>query len=528
MIYQNEIFNPLLKKFSSSISFQFRLICLLLVITFFSCTKNHLPLTLYISNASIIDGTGKPAFKANIGINGDQIVYISEKNIVVNDSVPIINAQGKVLAPGFIDLHAHGSLEETTEFENFLAMGVTSIALGQDGSSPYKRNLGAYLDSISQYGFGPNVLMFTGHGTLRNLASIGTEPNPTEAQLDSLSAILNDHLQYCFGMSTGLEYSPGLNAQENELTLLAKIVGQHNRMIMSHMRNEDDDQIINSINELAQQGEFCKVHIAHLKSVYGKGEQRAIEILDYIKSLRNNGIEITADIYPYTASYTGISILFPEWSKTNQQFNKIKTSRRAELQDFLKNKVESRNGPEATLLGTAPYTGKTLADLQKEWGISYVDILIDSIGPQGASAAYFVMDEDLQETFIKDPLIAFCSDGSPTGFHPRGHGTFARIIQEFVIERKVLSLEEAIRKMTGYSAEILGLEDRGTIKIGNKADIIIFDPESVKENATYENPLQLAEGFDIVIVNGKIARENGKLILPFNGELLKPKSPTPK
>jgi len=311
-------------------------------------------------------------------------------------------------------------------------------------------------------------------------------------------------------------------AGRDELISLAEIVGNRNRLIMSHMRNEDDGELFTSIRELAGQGRHAPVHISHLKSVYGKGRDRAVQILDTLRTYREKGISMTADIYPYTASYTGISIVFPEWSKTESQFEEAKINRRPELQAYLRERIMARNGPEATLFGTAPYAGKTLADLQAEWGIPFEDILIDSIGPQGASAAYFVMDDTLQATLIADSLIAICSDGSPTGFHPRGHGTHARIIEEFVMKRGVLTLPEAIRKMTSYPAHILGLKDRGEIKEGYIADLVLFRPADVHEKATFEDPFQLAEGFSMVIVNGKIARTSEKLMEGKYGEFIKP------
>jgi N-acyl-D-aspartate/D-glutamate deacylase len=181
-----------------------------------------------------------------------------------------------------------------------------------------------------------------------------------------------------------------------------------------------------------------------------------------------------------------------------------------------------RNGPSATLFGTEPYAGKTLADLEEEWGMPFEDILIDSIGPQGASAAYFVMNEELQQALIADTLIAICSDGSPTGYHPRGHGTHARIIEEFVMKRNVLELNEAIRKMTSYPARILGLRDRGLIQTGMVADLVIFYPGEVHENAIFEDPFQFSEGFEVVIVNGNIARRDGVLEPELYGEFLTP------
>ena len=196
---------------------------------------------------------------------------------------------------------------------------------------------------------------------------------------------------------------------------------------------------------------------------YGKGSARAEEILAILYDARANGIEITADIYPYSASYTGIGIVFPVWAKTREQFDVAKVERREELAEYLRNRVNRRNGPEATLLGTDPYTGKTLADLAHEMELPFEDVLIDVIGPDGGSGAYFVMNDELQARLLADAFIGVCSDGSPTGFHPRGHGTFAKIIEDYVMRDDVLLLEEAIRKLTSFPAELLGIEDRGAL-----------------------------------------------------------------
>lgn len=500
------------------------LFCILLL--FVQCTPSNSPevgygsIDIYIENVNILDGSGNEPFMGNIAIVDDQIIYVSEEPIEYEHAARIIDGKGRYLAPGFIDLHSHGDPSKTPQFHNFIAMGVTTITLGQDGSGPAVQDLHSWQEE--QPSTGPNIAMFVGHGTLRTLAGTGNKVSPSEEEMYKMKTLLNDNLKYAFGMSTGLEYNPGLYAENAELIELARIIGENGRIISSHIRNEDDEYLIGSIEELIKQGRHCPVHISHLKSVFGEGRERAAEILTFIKDARTQGIEITADVYPYTASYTGIGLIFPEWAKTSEQFETAKVERRKELEDYLRKKVKSRNGPEATLLGTNPYKGKTLADLEKEMDIPFEKILIDSIGPQGASAAYFVMDDELQEKLITDTLIAISSDGSPTGFHPRGHGSFARIIEEFVQQRKVLTLPEAVRKMTSYPADILGIEDRGRIAENMKADLILFDPDEVKETATYTDPFQLAEGFDMVIINGKIIREEGIFHDVLPGKFLLP------
>ncbi|TJY37009.1 N-acyl-D-amino-acid deacylase family protein [Pontimicrobium aquaticum] len=475
-----------------------------------------------IINGKVLDGTDKEAYKANIYINNDTIAYIGN---LTNPEVNIgktIDAKGKFVSPGFIDLHAHGNPLKTPDFENFLAMGVTTIVLGQDGSSVSTKDLKPYLDDVDKQNLGVNIIEFVGHGTLRRLSGIGNKIDITSTELDSLKNLLQEQLKYTYGLSTGLEYTPGLFAKESELIALAKVVGEQDKIIMSHMRNEDDEAVIKSIKELAAQGEYARVHIAHLKSVYGKGKERAHQILDTIKHIRDSGVKLTADLYPYMASYTGISIVFPDWSKTPQQFEVAKRERREELESFIRNKVNLRNGPEATLLGSAPYTGKTLAKAAKEQNKPFEKFLIEDVGPQGSSGAYFVMDKELQETLLQDDLVGICSDGSKTGHHPRGHGTFAKIIETYVVKDSLLTLEKAVQKMTGYAADILHLKDRGLLKKGYKADIVIFDPKNVKAPANYVNPHQLSKGFEKVLVNGKLVRDNENLATELSGKVLLP------
>jgi N-acyl-D-aspartate/D-glutamate deacylase len=483
---------------------------------------------ILIENGEVFDGLGNTPVTGDVVIAGDTIVFMGDAKFSDEDLRQRIrtriDAGGKAVTPGFIDLHSHGDPLETPGFENFLAMGVTTISLGQDGASPETASLDEWLEKVSQHGIGTNLAMFVGHGTLRDLSGIGLEPEPAPEDLDTMLAMLDETLGYTFGLSTGLEYNPGLNAKSAELRALAEVVGRHDRVIMSHMRNEDDDQLEQSIAELLEQGEHARVHISHLKSVFGKGAKRADEILAILDDARASGVDISADVYPYTASYTGIGILFPVWAKTPEQFAEALRERREELAAYLRERVQKRNGPEATLLGTGPYKGKTLAELAFEHEMPFEDVLIDVIGPQGASGAYFVMNDELQSRLLQRPYVGVCSDGSPTGFHPRGHGTFAKIIEDYVVDQGALSLREAIRKMTSFPAGLLGIEDRGQLRVGGKADVIVFDPARVRALATYTEPLQLAEGFEIVIVNGEIARRDGQLGDHLAGRVLKPQS----
>jgi N-acyl-D-amino-acid deacylase len=480
-------------------------------------------LDLRIMDARIVDGTGAASVRGEVHVRDGRIVHVGPLDgRAPPSSLRVIDAMGRVAAPGFVEPHAHGDPFETPAFENFVAMGVTTITLGQDGSSPDVDDLAAWLARVEAQGLVPNLAMFVGHGTLRRRSGIGRADRPADEEIELLAELLDANLDVAFGLSTGLEYTPGLYARDGEMEALARTVGARDRIIMSHVRNEDDPVLERSLEELIRQGAHARVHVAHIKSVYGRGAERGREILALLERARGEGVEITADVYPYTASYTGLSLLFPAWAKTREQFDAAMPERREELADHLRRRVEGRNGPGATLLASKPWTGRTLAEVAAELGKPFEEVLIDDLGPDGGSAAYFIMDDDLQTAFIADPSVAICSDGSPTGFHPRGHGTFARIIETYVRERGVLSLEEAVRKMTSLPAGILGLEDRGVLRPGVWADLILFDPDAVHETATWAEPLQLAEGFDLVVVNGAVVRERGALTGIRPGRVLRP------
>ncbi len=481
---------------------------------------------ILIQGGQFIDGTGVSPFQADLLIRADTIAYIGSVDVSRINTSKIIDAKDYMVTPGFIDTHAHGDPLFGPEMNNFISMGVTSIVIGQDGSHlSGEMSLEQRMDAMEEQGTLLNVASLAGHGTLRSEAGVHYEGTPTEEQLTAMGEALQTALDIgCFGMSTGLEYVSGMNAEEDELIYLAKIVGNNDGLIMSHMRNEDDDQIDASIDELLVQGQHCKVHVSHLKVVYGKGKDRGQQILTRLENARSNGINVTADSYPYTASYTTIGIVFPEWSKTPEQFEIAKRDRKTELKDYLFKRVRKRNGPEATLLASAPYTGKTLAQLAEESGTTYVDVLME-MGPNGSGGAFFIMEDSLHDVFIESPDVMISSDGSPTMRHPRGYGTFAKIIERYVMKKRSIPIELAVHKMTGLPAQTMGFQARGTLQVGNAADVLVFKPEEVKENATFADPFQLADGFNHVIINGILVKSGGRVLVDNAGQLLRKKGP---
>ncbi len=486
---------------------------------------------ILIRGGTVIDGTGAPGRVTDVLILDDRIAEVAviemeEEDLEGEESEfgLVIDASGMVVTPGFIDTHSHGNPLGDPALENFLAMGVTTITLGQDGSSPDREDLATWMTEVEAAQPGVNIALFVGHATVRGLSGAGLNPDPASQEVARMAALVADAMDAgCWGLSTGLEYDGGRPADLDELIAVATPVGERGGVVMSHLRTEDDDVIEGAIGELVAQcrGAGSAAHISHLKIVYGHGVERAEEILALMETARSIGLRVTADVYPYTASYTGIGIVFPEWAKPPNDYDEVVAARRDELAAYLRERITLRNGPEATLFGTEPWTGRTLAEVAEELEKPFEDVLIDDIPPGSASAAYFVMDAEVMERLLVDPNVMVCSDGSVTSNHPRGHGTFARIIREFVVERGLLTLEEAVRKMTSLSAETLGISDRGVIAEGRVADLLIFDPNQVRDTATFEEPHQLAEGFQWVIVNGEVVRAEGEFTGARPGRVLR-------
>ncbi len=487
------------------------------------------PYDLLIRNASVVDGTGVAAYRANVLVKGDTIAVI-DKQLVADaytNAKRVIDAGGRTLAPGFIDMHGHGDPLEKS-FESFLAMGITTVVLGQDGDSVQLSSASAeqpfaeWAAAAEAAGVRVNIAALSGHGAIRHLAQIPDSVRHLDAgQTERMRAVLRADLKAgTYGMSTGLEYVPGIYSEPDEILALAREVGAAGGVIMSHMRSEDDEKIKQSIDELAAQGAYARVHISHLKVVFGKGAARGKQLLEVIESKRKAGIDLTADAYPYNAGYTGIAILFPEWALPPADYKAIVAQRRAELAAYLERRMTKRGGPEAMLFGSQPYAGQTLGEAARAADKSYVDFLID-LGPAGGDGAHFTIDEATQDVLFGDPNVAVCTDGSPGMRHPRSTGTYAKLFERYVREKGVLTVEQAVHKAAGIPAQIMRFEDRGVIKVGAKADLVLFDAAKVHARSTYVDPFQFAEGFDVVVLNGQVARENGVLQPGRHGRVLR-------
>ncbi len=488
------------------------------------------PYDLLIQGGTVIDGTGGARRRADVLVRDGVVAHVGPVDADTVTVTQTFDATGLIVAPGFIDLHAHGDPTETPEFTNFLAQGVTTIVLGQDGGSPDPGAFSATLDAADAARPALNVAYLVGHNTVRRASGVDFG-DPDATGLERMASLVEQALDAgAFGLSTGLEYTPGNQAGIEELTALAQPVAAVDGVVMSHVRSEDADRIDASVAELLEQGRRsgARVHVSHMKIVLEDDLSAADRILATLEAARADGLRVTADVYPYTASFTGISILFPDWARGPTPYADVVRDRRPELEEHLRARVGARNGPEATLFGSGPWSGLTLEEAAAREGRPFEDLLVE-LGPGGASAAYFVMDEGVMTRFLTDPHVAVSSDGSPTMSHPRGYGSMARVLSTFAGESRILGLEEVIRKMSSLPAEILGLDDpgridvpRGTVREGMAADLVVFDPAEVEDRADFEAPHTLAVGMRAVWVGGEPAWMDGAPADgPRNGRVLR-------
>lgn len=474
-----------------------------------------------LEGGTLVDGTGAPARPADVLLAEGRIAHVADAGALDPDTLEIrerFDARGLVVTPGFIDSHAHGNPVDAPDFPNFLAQGVTTVVLGQDGGGPGPEGLAERFEALDGASPAVNVAYLAGHNTIRRRTGVGYGEADADGRRRMAEAVEEALELGAFGLSTGLEYDPGTQADMEELVAIARPVAEAGGVVMSHMRDEDTGVVLESVEELLEQGRAsgARVHASHLKVVLGHDPAEAREVLEAMAAAREEGVEVTGDVYPYVASFTGLALLFPDWARPPNDYDEVVAERRDELADYLRERVEGRNGPEATLFGTGDLAGRTLAEVARERDRPFEEVLVD-LGPGGARAAYFVMEEAVMETFLLDPYVAVSSDGSPTMLHPRGYGAFARVIRRYVVEEEALALEEAVRKMSALPAAVVGLDDpdrvavpRGRVQEGWAADLAAFDPEEVRDRAHYEDPHRTAEGMRAVWVDGNPAWWDGE------------------
>lgn len=491
-----------------------RLACFVLFISMLSVPVVARQGATHFCEVTVMDGTGLPRYIADVTIVGGRISRIGKPGSVKpREGDRVIEGRGLVLAPGFIDIHNHSEsalLREGTA-ANQVSQGITTLIVGPDGGSPDV--IGDYLKSL-QGKVAVNVGAFIGHGTLRTLVMKDDLRRPAIAEeIAQMSVLLEKAMKEgAFGLSSGLEYDAGFSATTDELIQLARVAAKHGGIYMTHMRDEEEG-VLNAIREAIRIGRESKiaVQVSHIKmgnkSVWGK----SAEAIELINEARKNGLDITADAYPYTAWASTITVLVP--------------SRKHEDPAEVQKGIDALGGPDKVLITSCRafpvYEGKTLEQAAALAKKTPVDIYIEIVKNGGAGVVGFGMNESDVRAFYQTPWVMVSSDGGIGGRHPRGTGTFPRVLGLFVRENKWLGLEEAIRKMSMFPAQRLGLRDRGHIKKGMRADLVLFDPETVIDRATFTEPQLFAEGIKGVFVNGIEVWDGTKVSGQLPGQIVK-------
>ena len=475
--------------------------------------------TILIQGGMVIDGTGTKPRRADVRVSGDSIEGTG--TLKPRPGERVIDATGKVVAPGFIDMHSHaaGRLADEPDAETQVRQGITTIVVGQDGSSELP--LSEFFKSVSERTAAVNVASFVGHGTLRREVMGGDfKRAATAAEIGRMVELADREMSAgAFGLSSGLEYDPGFYSTTEELTALARVAKKYRGIYISHVRDEAN-KALESFREVVAIAREAQIpaQISHIKLGSTRVWGKANEVLRLIADARREGLDVSADVYPYLYWHSTITVLIPtrDWND------------RAAWEKGLAEVGGAKNVLLSTYTPDSNWQGKTIAEIARSTGkdpVTVIQEIVSKTRGEGANGRQAVIvtsmiEEDLRK-FLAAPGIMFCSDGAMRGRHPRGAGTYPRILGRYVREQKVISLEEAIRKMTSLPADRLGVTDRGRLREGMKADVVIFDAERVIDHATTADPTAAPEGIESVIVNGQVVLDQQKITGTRPGRVLR-------
>jgi N-acyl-D-amino-acid deacylase len=496
---------------------------------------------LLIRGGRIIDGAGNDWFRGDIAMRGDTIAAVGRLDGAMARHV--IEAKDLIIAPGFIDIHSHARrlIFEETKAENYIRQGVTTAIEGPDGSSPLP--LKPFFERLAQAHIAINMGALVGQGSIREQVIGLVNRRATPDEIERMKELVKQAMeQGALGLSTGLFYVPGNYTPTEEVIELAKVAGRMGGIHTSHMRDEASG-VLKSVAETIAIGEQggLPTQVTHHKIV-GKGNWgRSVDTLRLVAEARARGVDVTIDQYPYTASSTGLVALLPQWSQEGGQREIVKRlddpPTRAKIKAAVVESIKFDRGggdPKNVYIARCQWDqtleGKHLAEITQARGRSSsledaAETALEIVAKGGASAIFHAINEDDLVRIIKDPLTMIASDGGveipKRGVpHPRSYGTFARVLNVYVREKRVLSLEDAVRKMTSLPAQRLGFADRGLLRPGMKADVVVFDLGRVRDKATFADPHQYAEGFSYVIVNGTVVLADGKMTEARPGQVL--------
>ena len=494
---------------------------------------------LVIINGRIIDGTGNPWFRASIGIKDGRIARVGR--IYASEGLTVIDARNQIVAPGFIDVHVHTEdIFENPAAENFIRMGVTSLVTGNCGGST--TNVGEFLGRYQKTPLAVNLATLIAHGSVRS-SVVGLDNRaPTADEQKRMDEMVEKGMREgAVGISTGLIYVPGTYAKTEEVVELAKSAAKFGGIYASHIRNEEA-KVVDAVNEAISVGEQANmpVEISHFKISSKRLWGQSNTTIGLVEAARARGLTVTVDQYAYTASSTSLDSRMPSWvlagGRAEGRKRLADPGTHAKVVDEMKKELKDRGFKDYSYAYVASYSadqkfnGKNIAEITQEVRNSkklndQIDQILEMYDKGGAQMVYRSMNEDDVKNIMRQPFTMIASDSGVRRFgsgvpHPRGYGNNSRVLGRYVRELKLITLEDAIRKMTSLPAQTFNLRNRGQIREGFAADVVIFDETTVGDKATFEQPHQYAEGFSSVIVNGSIVFDGSKLTGAMPGKPL--------
>jgi N-acyl-D-amino-acid deacylase len=496
---------------------------------------------LLIRNARVVDGTGNPWFRADIGVRGGKIAAVGDLS---HDAAKrIVDAKERVVAPGFIDVHTHveGGVEKVPGGDNYLMDGVTTVVTGNCGGS--EADLGAWFRSLEQTGIGLNLASLAGHNTIRREVMGTANRLATPDEIVKMQALVEKNMRDgAVGFSTGLIYIPGAYSNSDEVVALARSAAKYGGVYSSHMRDEGA-HVLDAIAEAIRVGREgrMRVELSHFKidnqRLWGSSDKS----IALVEKARREGIDVVVDQYPYDHSSTNLGITLPNWALADGQAKiKERLADRATRDKIAKEMAASLKGlghkdysyaTVAACVSDHSIEGKNISEINRLRGRKKkvkdeVQTILDLEAQGGAQMVYHSMGEKDVDRIMRYVNTGIASDGGIREFgvgvpHPRSYGTNARVLAEYVRKRNILTLEDAVRKMTSLPARTFGFRDRGQVREGYWADLVLFDPARVEDKATYTQPHQFSQGFDLVLVNGQPVVEEGKLTGARPGKIVR-------
>ncbi|MFV0387376.1 MAG: N-acyl-D-amino-acid deacylase family protein [Pyrinomonadaceae bacterium] len=497
---------------------------------------------LVITNARIIDGTGNPWFYGEVAVKNGRISKITKRGqLNSNDAKSVIDARNQIVSPGFIDVHSHTeSIYQHPKAENFIRMGVTTLVTGNCGGSTTE--VAKFLGNVRNTPLAINISTLIGHNSVRKEIMGLEDRDPTVDEQKQMDALVERAMREgAVGLSTGLIYVPGTFSKTPEVVSLAKAAAKYNGIYASHIRDEST-KVFEAIKEAIDIGEQAgmPVEISHFKisskALWGQSDKT----IELVKAARERGVQVTVDQYAYTASSTSLDARMPTWAIAGGREEGKKRladpETRKKIAEDLKEALKKKNFEDLSFAYVAYYkpapefNGKNLKQIAKiargdDSYDSQIEQMFEMYEKGGAEMVYHIMSEEDVSNIMKQPFTMIAADSELPTFglgmpHPREYGDNARVLGHYVRNVRNITLEDAIRKMTSLPAETFGFEDRGLLREGSAADIVIFDEETVSDSATFENPHQYAKGFSAVIVNGETVFDGEKMTGKMSGKAL--------